>query len=224
MFYGVKETVKERPIVKQLSNFNGNIDYIREEFASDFYVDYLRAKKANNKQWKNFYSKFAVNEKGLYLKSTDPITLATVKEYADENLVNYSIVSKQMPSLAQETVKENSSRVDAINQPETVEKYKGQVYKLNDLETIIKNETRPFLKIGNEVYENISTNGVLNLYHKLEKNNSEFLQLEAEQPTTDTNLLDYLHLNQTPEEFLTIEKQLSKQELEKVKKDNFDCN
>jgi hypothetical protein len=62
------------------------------------------------------------------------------------------------------------------------------------------------------------------LYHKLEKNNSEFLQLEAEQPTTDTNLLDYLHLNQTPEEFLTIEKQLSKQELEKVKKDNFDCD
>lgn len=219
-FYGIKPSKSD---VKITSKIEGDYTYLVENFPSDFYAKSLKEKLKDSPAWNNFYSKFGVNEKGLYLKSTDEITLAQIKQYATQDLKEYSAISRQMPNLMDET-EPMSLRDTAVNYPETVKNFKGQVYKLNNNEVILKNTTDSFLKIGNEVYENMSNDGNLSLYNKIDTNKTEYLQMETEKPQTNTRLIDYIHLNQTPDKFKTVRNYLTAEQKNKIVKDNFECN
>jgi hypothetical protein len=220
-FYNVKE--KEIEPIKNTAGFRGDYEYLTEQFEADFYSEYLQEKLKNSDRFKNFYSKFAINEKGIYLKSSDEVTLAQVKEYADEDLKQYSIISKQLPNLNVDTV-ETNIRDNVVNNPDIVDKFQGQFYKVNDNEILTNNETNQFIKAGSDIFENVDNNGNLNLYSKLEVNKSKYQAVGTEKPTTTTNLNDYLHLNQTADKFTKVKQSLSAAEKAKIEKDNFDCN
>jgi hypothetical protein len=217
-FYNVKE--KEIEPIKNTAGFRGDYEYLTEQFEADFYSEYLQEKLKNSDRFKNFYSKFAINEKGIYLKSSDEVTLAQVKEYADEDLKQYSIISKQLPNLNVDTV-ETNIRDNVVNNPDIVDKFQGQFYKVNDNEILTNNETNQFIKAGSDIFENVDNNGNLNLYSKLEVNKSKYQAVGTEKPTTTTNLNDYLHLNQTADKFTKVKQSLSAAEKAKIEKDNF---
>lgn len=213
---------------ENISNFTGNFEYLSTDFVSDFYIDILKEREKNSEIYKNFYSNFDVNEKGIYLKNNDPITLSQVKEYADENLKQYSIISKQLPLLIEQETHYNtkqSRRDNIINNPQNINKYQGQFHKINDNNVIVKNSEDEFIKVYGEIYEAIDTEGNLTLYSRLDKkNDSEYYSLNNKAPKTDVKIEDYSYLNTQPEKFLTEKKYLSKSAKEKIKEEDFNCN
>jgi hypothetical protein len=205
-------------------NFTGNEQYLTTEFVSDFYIEGLKEKQKDSLKWKQFYRNFGINAQGLYLKNDDPLTIQAVNEFADENLRNYSLLSKQMPNLE---VKEEiapktlqNRRDSAINNPKSVEKFKGQIYQVTDSEVISKNGNKEFIRINNDIFEAIDTEGQLTLYSKVEKKDSQYNQFNTEQPQTELELEDYSHLETTPEKFVETKNYVS---AKKIIEENFDC-
>ena len=189
---------------KQVSNFTGNYNYLTEEFPSDFYSKFLAEKKKASKLFRNFYSNFEINEKGINLINKSETALRNIRIYADENLKQYSLISRQMPDLIEAEQSITNPRVEAINNPQKIKESKENLYKLNDQEVIIKNEIEDFVKIGNDIYESVAKQGNLNHYVKLENTNSNYYAVEVKAPQTKLKLSDYSYLNENPEKFKTI--------------------
>lgn len=220
MYFEISPT-EEKVQSKNTQNFNGNVEYLTGEFISDFWAKSLKTKQKNNLEWKNYYGNFGVNERGLYLINDDILTISKIKEYADENIKQYSLLSKQMPDLTKqiETVQtRQSARNNAVNTPNNVEDFNGQIFKLNDNEIIIKDSNEDFIKIGGEVFENINIQGSLKHYVKLEANKTEYNSMEVVEPITKLNIVDYIYLEQNPQNFTDLKKYPISKTLEE-----FDC-
>ena len=140
-----------------------------------------------------------------------------IEIYANENLRQYSLISKQMPNLSTNTSSQLTSvRDTAINNPQTVKNFDGQIFKLNDNEVILKNNTEEFIKIGSEIYESIGKKGNLNHFIKLEKS-AEYNKVNTKRPKSNLDISDYSYLEDKPESFMSVKKYL-KGDIE-----GFDC-
>lgn len=107
-----------------------------------------------------------------------------------------------MDSFAEKTIEQESTRDEAINNPQTTKDFKGELFKINDKEVVLKNSSETFVKINGDVYENIEKVGNLSLYSILPKSDN-YLQVGIERPITDIELKNYDYLNETPEKFRT---------------------
>lgn len=208
---------------KKIQNFTGNAEYLTTEYVADFNIEMLKEKAKNSAKYKNFYSNFDINEKGIYLKNTDDITMQKVELYADENLRNYSLLSKQMPDLTKENIDETkqTQRDNIVNNPQNISKYQGQLYKISDQEVIIKNETKDFIRIGQDIYENVAVKGTLSQYTKLERNTSNYNIFGVKKLEAEKNLNDYNYLETTEKDFISTKQYLTKQE--KDNQDEYEC-
>tara|TARA_R110000782_G_scaffold91929_1_gene175252 strand:+ start:1955 stop:3904 length:1950 start_codon:yes stop_codon:yes gene_type:complete len=208
MYFEVENTTEEKKVLKNTANFTGSYNRLTNGFIADFYADYLKEKRKESKLFRDFYSNFEFNEKGIKLKNTDDLSMRNVQLYASEDLKQYSIISKQMPSIAGTSTGQQSPRDNAINNPDTVENFKGDLFKLNDNEYIVKNTVEDFVKISNNIYESVGKQGNLNHYVQLEKNESEYLKVGTERPKTSLNLNDYNYLENKPESFTKVKNYL----------------
>jgi len=211
---------------KNNANFTGNFEYLTTDFVSDFYINILKEREKNSEIYKNFYTNFDINENGIYLKNDDSITVSQIKEYADENLKQYSIISKQIPLLVEQDVQSETKQVrrDAIlNSPQNIEKYQGQFHKLNDNTLITKNANDEFIKVEGNIFEAIDSDGNLTLYSRLNNIVGEYYNFNNEAPKTDIKIEDYSYLNTQPDSFISEKKYLSKSAKEKINQENFDC-
>jgi len=211
---------------KNNANFTGNFEYLTTDFVSDFYIEMLKEREKDSEIYKNFYSNFDINENGIYLKNDDSITMSQIKEYADENLKQYSIISKQMPLLVEQEIQSETKQVrrDAIlNNPQNLEKYQGQFHKLNDNTIITKNANDEFIKVEGNIFEAIDSDGNLTLYSRLNNIVGEYYNFNNEAPKSSVKIEDYSYLNTQPDSFMSEKKYLSKSAKEKINKENFDC-
>jgi len=224
MYFGIDNNKQTAELnIKSTHNFRGDYSYLTNEFVSDFYSDFLAEKKKNSKIFKNFYSNFTFNEKGISLINEDAQTVENIKLQASEELKQYSLLSKQLSDLTTDLNNEGieNGRDSALNNPENVEKLKGQLYKLNENEVIVKNNPQGFVKIGDEIYESVAKSGDLNHFVKIGKNNSEYNVIGVLAPQTEVNLNDYKYLEKSTDEFTTVKKYLAKAESEKLAE--FNC-
>jgi len=109
-----------------------------------------------------------------------------------------------MTDLIDPTDNITNPRVEAVNNPQKIKESKENLYKLNDQEVIIKNETEDFVKVGNDIYESVAKQGNLNHFVKLETSNSDYYAVEVKAPQTNLKLSDYNYLNETPENFKAV--------------------
>lgn len=216
--YVSKDTKKTVSSTNQTSNFTGDYQYLTEEFPSDFYSKFLAEKKLNSKLFRNFYSNFEINEKGINIINTDPISMRNIRIYADENLRQYSILSKQMPNISDDLSNDESisERDNVVNNPQSLEKFQGKIHKLNNNEVIVKNNTEQFIKIGDNIYEAIEVLGNLTHFVKVENTKTQYYKVGTEKPTSNLKLADYSYLNESvsAEEFTTIKKGENPEELD----------
>jgi hypothetical protein len=211
----VEDTViKIETELNTTQNFTGDAEYLTGEFISDFWAKALKAKQKDNAEWRNYYSHFGVNERGLYLINDDSITMSKIQLYADENIKQYSILSKQMQNIADKSEGIQSLRDEAINNPNSVKVFEGQISRLNEKEIVLKDSVDEFIRVGDDIFENIATESNLKHYVKLEKNNSEYYVVNTEKPTSDLKLSDYKYLETTTDKFTTVKKYLANQNLE----------
>jgi hypothetical protein len=184
--------------------FTGDYAYLTEEFPSDFYIKQLKEKQKNSTKYRNFYSNFEVNEKGINILNTDAISMQQIEIYADENLRQYSLISKQMPDLQVDTEMNESTRDLVVNNPQTLEDYKNDLFRIDENNLILKNNTEEFVKVNGEIYESVAKQGNLNHFVKLEIPTSDYYAVEVKAPQTNLKLSDYSYLNESPEKFKRI--------------------
>jgi hypothetical protein len=208
-----------RSVQKQ---FTGNYNYLTEDYVSDFYIEQLKEKQKNSAKYRNFYKNFEVNEKGINLLNTDDITMQQIEIYADDNLRQYSLLSKQMPDLKVDDINENQRDL-TVNNPQTLEDYKKDLFRVNDNTIILKDNTETFVKVNGEIYENVETDSNLSVFAKIETPISDYFQYNIKQPKTNIKLSDYNYLATQEELFTSPKKYLKQEEKNQIKNDKFNC-
>lgn len=203
--------------------FTGNYNYLTEDFVSDFYIEQLKEKQKNSAKYRNFYSNFEVNEKGINLLNTDDITMQQIEVYADDNLRQYSLVSKQMPDLKVETEINENQRDLIVNNPQTLENYKKDLFRVNDNTIILKDNVDDFVKINDSIYENIESDGNLSVFAQIKTEKSDYYQYNIKQPKSNIKLSDYNYLSTQEELFTSPKKYLKQEEKNKIKEEEFYC-
>ena len=201
MYFGVENTTGKTSF-KQTSSFSGDYKYLTEKFPTDFHTKIIEEKAKDSLAYREFYSNFGVNKKGVYLKNDN---LTNIDIYADENLRQYSLLSNQLPDLTIDTLPtQRSERDDLYNNPQNKEAYKGQYSVISNQEVIVKNTSEEFLKIDGDIYEFLEKRGNLSLFSKLGKNNSSYNVVGIEKPDTNTNLEVFAYLETKPEAFIKL--------------------
>jgi len=215
----------KRPQYKNATKqFTGNYRYLTEDFISDFYIDQLKEKQKNSAKYKNFYSNFEVNEKGINLLNADDITMQQIEIYADNNLRQYSLISKQMPDLEVEEINENPRDL-VVNNPQTLENYKKDLFRVNEDTIILKDNIETFIKVNDEIYENVEVKGNLSTFAKIKTENEakDYYQYNIKPPKTDIRLSDYNYLSTQEDLFTSPKKYLKQEEKNQIKNDKFNC-
>jgi len=202
--------------------FTGNYNYLTEDYVSDFYIEQLKEKQKNSAKYRNFYSNFEVNEKGINLLNTDDITMQQIEVYADDNLRQYSLLSKQMPNLKVDDINENQRDL-IVNNPQNLEDYKKDLFRVNDNTIILKDNIETFVKVNGEIYENVETDSNLSVFAKVETPTSDYYQYNIKQPKTNIKLSDYNYLATQEELFTSPKKYLKQEEKNQIKENDFNC-
>ena len=170
----------------------------------------LAEKKKDSVKYNNYYVHFGIDEKGIYLNEVDSNTLENIKDFADENMKQYSVISKRIPNIAEQTEEvfstEQIRRDEAINNPNSVEKFTGEYVKTASDNVIAKNTQKEFIKVENEIYELWDDLGNLSMYTKVASNNSPYFAVNTKKTGTNEDLNSYTHLLTTPEKFINYKK------------------
>ena len=200
----------KKEVKQDTSNFTGNYEYLTEDFPADFYKEMLAEKKKDSVKYNNYYVHFGIDEKGIYLNEVDSNTLENIKDFADENMKQYSVISKRIPNIAEQTEEvfstEQTRRDEAINNPNSVEKFTGEYVKTASDNVIAKNTQKEFIKVENEIYELWDDLGNLSMYTKVASNNSPYFAVNTKKTGTNEDLNSYTHLLTTPEKFINYKK------------------
>lgn len=229
------QTVEVQEEYNSFEAFDGNEEYLKTDFISDFYVEYLQEKIKNSEKYKEFYSNFSINEGGITLVNDDAITVQKIKDYlADKNikqskdLENYSLLTDQIPNL--KTTERISSdytrdfyRVTYSNNPMTLNKVEGD-YKFLSNTTILKNNSiENFIRIKDRLFELVDTKGSNSFYEEIPVNTSEYKTFSISQPILSVNIDNYGAERLDESKAVNTEKYYSKKEEEKINEESFDC-
>ena len=162
---------KEAPQTRELIK----TDKVSEDFVSELRVKQL---KENNEVLNNL----EISDKGVHLKSTDPISLFALKNYDNAELKNYLLQQKNTPQEVIDQIKieqeeEIAERDNYINFPMLLEQFTGDYQKVAK-DVLQAKGSENFIRVGADVFENVGDN----LYVKLDVNDTNSIKLDNEQP------------------------------------------
>lgn len=170
-------------IIKNTPSFTSSIietdvDYLKEDFVADFNAEVLK------NPTHEFYNKFEVNEKGISLKYNDPISIAQIQAYIQDDvklgkeLADYSIISKNMPNL-KEGISYEDRLLEAVNNKENLKK-PTNVSPVDRNTILVENETNEFLNYNGEVFQLKNKEGNSSVYMKIAtENDLNYYQTEV---------------------------------------------
>ena len=219
MFYGISEQEKTNKQEAATSNFTN----VKESFVSDFWQKAVKEKYKNSKMWNDFYKHFDINKNGLYLKNTDPLTLLNIKQYANEDLNQYSLMSRQMPNLITPEITQINERDNFVNNPQLLEPFTSNVFKTKDGDLIVRNSKENFIKIGERVFEKTDELENIAVYAPLTQTDKNFALKDVKSPQTKTEIKEYRYLTTMPEAFTSVKNYLVKQKKQEINQKEFDC-
>ena len=127
-----------------------------------------------------------------------------------------------MPDLKVDDINENQRDL-TVNNPQTLEDYKKDLFRVNDNTIILKDNTEEFVKVNGEIYENVETDSNLSVFAKIETEKSDYYQYNIKQPKTNIKLSDYNYLATQEELFTSPKKYLKQEEKNQIKNNKFNC-
>lgn len=225
------EFIVDKESELKYSNFNGDYDYLTTAFASDFYKNYITEKRKNSVIYKNFYSNFEINDKGIVLKSNDPITISKVMFYVTEDLQNYNLISKNLNlPITLDFIKEDITEMEfnreyAISYPKSVQKLKSDFAVISPETIVVRDEVRPIIKTLNGLYELDYQTSNNSFYNKLPVGNSNFNSYGQYRTKTQSSVdvRSFSDLDTKPLEFIEAKDYYTKSELQEINKKYFNC-
>ena len=231
-FLKVGEKVLEHELYKQYYKYNtpsqsnftpsfspslSNLEYLKGDFLADFNAEILKNPSHE------FYNKFHVNEKGINLKYSDPISLNQIEAYLEdgvklgEELKQYSTISKNIPNFNKQIQTQPNSRLEAVNNISSLKTLSTFVTAIDKNTIFAKNETEQFINYGNEVFELKNKEFDNSVFTKLNiTKDVNYFQTEVE----TQQYVDQVRIKQSKiENFNTLRKHHKESELS----DNFNC-
>ena len=213
-YYSYTSPIK---IKKKYTPVNGNLEYLKGDFLADFNAEILK------NLTHEFYNKFYVNEKGINLKYSDPISLNQIEAYLEdgvklgEELKQYSSISKNMPNFNKQIQTQPNSRLEAVNNIGSLKILSTFVTPIDKNIILAKNETEQFVNYNNEVFELKNKEFDNSVFTKLNTTKDvNYFQTEVE--TQD--YVDQIKIKQGKlETFNILQKNYKKEDLS----DNFSC-
>ena len=106
-------------------------------------------------------------------------------------------------------------RLEALVNPSSVQKVKGEFLYLEPEVVAIKNEVESMVRTPRGVFEYMYGQGNVGFYGKV---------ISEERPLSDMNYKQYTYLENSPELFQKAKNYYSKTELDEINKDNFECS
>jgi len=136
------------------NNFNGDFTYLTDRFISDFRKLQLKGKYNNTLLYDEVLSKFIIDERGITMTSSDPITVSNINTlYSSKlnNLKQYSFLSKDsnMNTVFNKTTEPLTKKSKANiyrNNINLLERFNGE-YNINNNILVSKNSKDEFLRV-----------------------------------------------------------------------------
>lgn len=156
--------------------YQGNTQYLAEEFVADFKEAYLHEKLKDSPLFQNVYSNFEINTHGIKLTQKGKENIEYLKQVMPKNKVfnnlqQYAYISKDryMQRLKPTTeVKpdQSSARDFYMNHPNELDIFKGE-YDVKDGMLVIKNTREDFVRTTEGLFENIGQKGNVSIFRNL---------------------------------------------------------
>ncbi len=173
---------KQQVQLAQLSNVEiKNAEYLKGDYIADVRNQQLNEEHPTLKN-------LVFDKRGITLRHTDQISVAEMNEYLKENedLRNYFLLSKNTNFEVAVSQDALISERDLYVNGATKENFKGD-YKTINSETVQVKTESDFITINGENYERIQGD----FFAKLPKSESNFLELNVEQPTLNIDVANY---------------------------------
>lgn len=161
------------PITSEVDIINnpiGNKDYLTSDYLSDLRIKQLKEKKKNSDAFLNFYSNIEFSERGISIINIDPISLENMRPYFDDNFLNYARINKFFNVSLQNQYDSyqdgNILRNYYMNFPYALEVFNKPYSKMSE-QTVTSNENKDFIRIGEDVFEQVLSVGDNHIYTKL---------------------------------------------------------
>lgn len=207
-----------------LNKVTSSPEYLITEFVKEFNKWVL---ETENKYFK-------VTEKGIELTEKDPLSkeeaILTVPEEFLKDLSEYDALSKNLnlgiesKELVFEDYDSQSQQRDFFaNNPNYAKKLSGDYLYIEDGVLAVKNETETFVRTPQGVFEMIYEAGNVKFYNKLPSIDSNFKLIGLEKPLSDINFNKYQYLENSPSEFKKAKNYYTKQELQQIDDEYFNC-
>lgn len=180
--------VQPNPYTSQLDTFQGNFEYIVEQFPKDFGKWLIESKN----------DMFSMDWRGITLTNPNQSELAleSVPSNLRDDLIEYSKLSKYLNfNVESEAVigldEVQVERDHVLNNPQNLPEYKGNYTELQNGEGIlVRNGQGQFIKVNGVVFEEVDEQGNLVFYKPLPQVGS-LMEIDIEKPTLISNVSDY---------------------------------
>lgn len=234
-----QEKFNSREIQERQQMFDGNEQYLKEDFVADFNATIIEEKRKQSDDYVNFYSKFKITEKGIEFVSKDPLTISNLKTWLEsgamkntKDIINYSLLSKNIPSLSSEEVpttftNKETLRVIYSNNPQSLKITDKGYSTINEDFITMENATEPFIRTPEGIFELTRTKGSTNLYTRLPLNEDSNYYNLSEIDLLNNDIIDEVNSFVTEKMkeggFVKQRNILTKEENQKITEGNFDC-
>lgn len=191
---------KTKPILdSEYSTFMSKITnqgYLQTDFIADFNKKMLKEKAKGSIEFEEFYSNFEINNVGIRLVNSDPVSLSKIGKYLEGNqdLVNYMKLHKQGvdldPQSSQDPVRDDTFlRNYYVNFPTEVKTFTGSYAELSKA-TILADTKQPFIRLNKGIFELITAVGSKGVYGRLNTQDGLFNVYDEtlEPPTMDVDI------------------------------------
>ena len=231
----VETTTQVEEAIQEIENFDGDSFYLSSAFHTDFQANKLREKRTNSEDYQNFYKHFTVDQNGLKLIEDNRITIQQLKENIPENIKedfkNYGAVSRN-PSIKR-IVKDTDNKMyfNSLaaqrnfyqNNVEALTPFRGDYQNIGEGRVATTEYSKPFLRIGNKLYEKSTTKSGTSFYGQIRKNNSNFNLIQEQgiiNKFGEQEIKSYIRNQENVERNSNF---YTKEELEEINQKHFNC-
>ena len=198
------EELEKMQLYKRYFNFPKNVPIIKTTNQKKSFI-----RKANKWLLKSGNPYYKITKNGLELVSQDEIT----RSRAELTLPEYLKQEEKEEVIVEDLNKER--RLEALANPSSVQKVKGEFLYLEPEVVAIKNEVESMVRTPRGVFEYMYGQGNVGFYGKV---------TSEERPLSDMNYKQYTYLENSPELFQKAKNYYSKAELDEINRDNFECS
>lgn len=205
--------------IEIVENYKVPTGEVAINFISEFNKKRLDNKRRNTPLYNRFYKFFKVDHKGISPIDLGDFTRLHITRNVPDNmkdeLTNYFSQNKNtIFDMSEDTAPmKDGERIKALNNPFSIKPITSD-YSIENEDEIVTSESKQFVRIRGEVFENVLSNGENNLYKKI---------TNSLKPITNKKPSFLNSFNKTKDNTIEYKKYLTQDDLAEINAKHFSC-